>query len=235
MMNVETVIVIPARGGSKNIPRKNLQLIKGKPLISYAIEIAHKVKLSNKVIVSTEDDEISEIGQQYGAEVIKRPHELAEDHINLLPVNQHVLKILESKNIYPKIIISLQPTAPFIEPTSIENAVRFQQETKCDSVCSISKVQHNHPYWVKKINPTSKKLSDFTNVRGDSFLQKQDLPVCYSYTGGFYIRKRNILKYHTGKGLGHDSRGYIVTEKESLDIDYPIDLEFFRFLMDRNQ
>ena len=129
MMNVETVIVIPARGGSKNIPRKNLQLIKGKPLISYAIEIAHKVKLSNKVIVSTEDDEISEIGQQYGAEVIKRPHELAEDHINLLPVNQHVLKILESKNIYPKIIISLQPTAPFIEPTSIENAVRLNAVT----------------------------------------------------------------------------------------------------------
>lgn len=234
-MNVESVIVIPARGGSKNIPRKNLQLINGKPLISYAIEIAHKVNLCKKVIVSTEDNEISEISKQYRAGVIKRPNELSEDHINLLPVNQHALNYLEKNNFYPEIIISLQPTAPFIEPKSIEEAVKFQKETECDSVCSISKVLHNHPHWVKNVDPRSKKLSDFTDVDCDSFLQKQDLPTCYSYTGGFYVRKRNVLKYGTGKGLGKDSRGYIVNEKESFDIDYPIDLEFCRYLMEREQ
>ena len=94
-------------------------------------------------------------------------------------------------------------------------------------------VKHNHPYWVKSVNPVTKELSDFTNIKGDTYLQKQDLPECYSYTGGFYIRKRDVLERGKGKGLGDDIRGYIISDDEALDIDYPLDLEYFRFLMER--
>ena len=230
-MNIESVIVIPARGGSKNIPRKNLQLIKNRPLISYAIEIAFKVKSVEKVIVSTEDNEIAEISKSYGADVFNRPLELAKDHVNLLPVNQHVLERLEKEKYYPKRVISLQPTAPLLEPKNIDKAIRFQKDTGCDSVSSIAMVKHNHPYWVKSVNPVTKELSDFTSVKGDTYLQKQDLPDCYSYTGGFYIRKRKTLKEGIGKGLGKDVRGYEISERESLDIDYPEDLNYFKYLM----
>lgn len=223
--------VIPARGGSKGIPRKNLQLINGKPLISYAINIAKKVNNVSNIIVSTDDDEITETSKNYGAEVVRRPPELATDNVNLLPVNKHVLKILEDDQNFPHCVVSLQPTSPLLQSLSVNEALKLQKTTDCDSVSSIGIVKHNHPYWTKSMDPVTKRINNFTEIDGDKYLQKQDLPICYSYTGGFYIRKSEIIRTGVDKGLGTDSRGFVVSDKEALDIDYPIDLEFFRYLM----
>ncbi len=228
---IDNIIVIPARGGSKGIPRKNLQLINGKPLISYIIKIALKVKSICRVIVSTDDDEIADVSKNYGAEVVRRPPELATDNINLLPVNKHVLKILEDDQNFPHCVVSLQPTSPLLQSLSVNEALKLQKTTDCDSVSSIGIVKHNHPYWIKSMDPVTKRINNFTEINGDKYLQKQDLPICYSYTGGFYIRKSEIIRTGVGKGLGTDSRGFVVSDKEALDIDYPIDLEFFRYLM----
>ena len=230
-MNIDTVIVIPARGGSKGIPRKNLKLINGKPLISFAINIAKNVKSAQKIIVSTDDNEIYEVSKKYDIDVIERPSQLANDNINLLPVNQHALKVLSNQDIYPNWIVSLQPTSPLILSSSIDEAINLIYQTNCDSVSSMSRVIHNHPYWTKKIDQKTKRINDFIKENGDEYLQKQDLPTCYSYTGGFYIRNRNILQNGTGKGLGSDARGYVVSQKESLDIDYEQDLQYFRYLI----
>jgi len=230
-----TVIVIPARGGSKGILRKNLQLVNNKPLISYAIEIAHNVKSVDMAIVSTEDDEIAEVSDKYGAKVVNRPFELAEDHVNLLPVNQHILKYLSEQGIYPERVISLQPTAPLLKPETIEEGIQLHIKTGCDAVCSVALIEHNHPCWAKNLNPLSGELSDFFEIDGDKFLQKQDLPECYSYTGGFYIRRRDVLEKGKGKGLGKDVRGIVVDREEALDIDNMLDLEFFRFLINRRE
>ena len=225
------IAVIPARIRSKRIPKKNIKFFNGRPIISYSIEAAISSKLFDKVIVSTDDDEIADVSKNYGAEVVRRPPELATDNVNLLPVNQHVLKILEDDANFPYCVVSLQPTSPLLKSSSVNEALKLQKTTDCDSVSSIGIVKHNHPYWTKSMDPVTKRINNFTEIDGDKYLQKQDLPICYSYTGGFYIRKSEIIRTGVGKGLGTDSRGFVVSDKEALDIDYPIDLEFFRYLM----
>jgi len=144
-----------------------------------------------------------------------------------------VLKVLERQGIFPERIISLQPTAPLIKSTSIEEGIQLHRTSNCDSVCSVALVLHNHPYWVKSLDVTTHRLHNFTTVDGDKYLQNQALPVCYTYTGGFYIRKRNILDKGKGKGLEQDVRGVVLSPNEALDINYPIDLEYFRYILEK--
>lgn len=110
---MKILVIIPARGGSKGIPRKNVRLIAGKPLISYAIANATKSKYNVDVVVSTDDEEIMFVSQKYSAEIVKRPIELALDHITLDPVIEHATRVQESKKgcIYD-IVITMQPTSP---------------------------------------------------------------------------------------------------------------------------
>lgn len=217
--------VIPARGSSKSVPRKNLQRIAGKPLIAHVIEEALRSKLLNRVIVSTEDEEIAKVARSYGAEVpFTRPKELARDEVSIIPVVQHAMRYLdENESWRADVIASIQPTSPLTEATDIDSAITKLIETGCDSVVSVCKIAHGHPYWAMRLDgdrPTP------LNPEGYRYLQKQDLPPFYTINGALYIRRRSVLENWDGRdfGLGKDVRAIVMDEIKSIDIDTPLDL-----------
>ena len=122
-MNI--VSIVPARGGSKGIPRKNIKLLNGKPVIFYSIEASKSCSLINKTYVSTEDDEISDISKDFGANIINRPLELASDTSSSIDVIIHALDYLENKEALPDAFVLLQPTSPLRTSVDIENAVNL--------------------------------------------------------------------------------------------------------------
>lgn len=231
---MSVLLVMPARGGSKGIPGKNLKLVGGRPLISYAIENALGASTVDRVIVSTEDAEIAEVALARGAEVpFIRPAELSQDHISLIPVISHAVQAMDDLNWHPEIVVSLQPTAPLLSRQSIDAGVKMLRTTGCDSVASVRRVFHNHPYRVQQMD-NSRRLH-LLFPQGERYLQRQDLPVFYCLTGGLYVRKRQLLEKWSGNDfcLGEDRRGLEVDEKEALNIDSPLDLELFRVLIER--
>lgn len=217
--------VIPARGGSKTIPRKNLSLLAGKPLLAYALEAALKSKLLDRVIVSTEDEEIARVARSYGAEApFVRPKELARDEVSIIPVVQHAMKCLgESEGWIADIIASIQPTSPLVETTDIDSAIDKLIKTGCDSVVSVCRIVHGHPYWAIRLEGDRAIALD---KRGYEHLQKQDLPVFYMPNGALYVRKREVLEKWDGRGfaLGRDVRAIVMDEAKSIDIDTLLNL-----------
>ena len=142
-MRSDIIAIIPARGGSKSVHRKNIRLLCGKPLIAYTIHTALSSKYIGRVIVSTEDEEIAEIAKGCGAEITIRPSELAQDDTPSLPVFQHVIERLEEvEGFSPEIIVILQPTSPLRTVEDIDGAIQILIETCCDSVVSVCKVEH---------------------------------------------------------------------------------------------
>ena len=150
-MNI--LAIIPARGGSKGIPRKNIKLLAGKPLIAYSIEAAIKSEFVNRVIVSTDDDEIEQISIKYGAEVIIRPKKLAEDDSPTIDGIIHALNILEKTGYLPDIVVLLQPTSPLRTQDDVDNAIIYylKNKDKYDSLISICEFDHS-PYWSLKVD-----------------------------------------------------------------------------------
>lgn len=230
------LIVIPARGGSKGIPNKNTKLLKGQPLISYAINSVEKISYQHKLIISTDSLKIKEIAEEYGAEVpFIRPDHLATDNISIIPVIQHAYEYLKAAGYDADIIISVQPTCPFLANKDINKGIELLIQEKLDSVVSVKEITHGHPYRAKKIN---KDIITplFPEIAGDSYLQRQDLPKTYCYSGALYIRTRKTLMSWTGKdfGLGQKIGAVIVPEERSVNIDNPLDFEFAEFMLSRN-
>ncbi len=131
----EVLVIIPARGGSKGIPRKNIRLLAGYPLIAYSIEIARQSKLVTRIIVSTDDDEIASIAKFYGAEVLKRPLDLSGDHASTASAAKHCLEDQQSKGFYFDVFVTLQPTNPLRPKELFSEAVKLW-DNDCDSVIS---------------------------------------------------------------------------------------------------
>jgi CMP-N,N'-diacetyllegionaminic acid synthase len=234
---IATLIVIPARGGSKGIIRKNVRMLGGTPLIGYAIRTAMATQEADHVVVSTEDEEIASVSENLGVEVLHRPVELAADHVTLTAVIHHAKTVFESTGTRLKRIVSLQPTSPLVRPESVSKAIRLHRETACDAVVSLSKIIHGHPYWTKSLDPRSKKISRFIDVDMDQYPQKQDLPACFTYSGGFYIRKTELLQAESKSGycLGSDVRGYVLSHEETLDIDVEEDLNYFEYRLGKKK
>lgn len=231
---MSVLLVIPARGGSKGIPRKNLQPIAERPLISYAIEHALAATMVDRVVVSTEDAEIAEVARSWGADVpFMRPTELAQDHVSLIPVILHAARAMDELGWHATVVVSLQPTAPLLRLQTIDAGVRMLLSTGCDSVVSVRKVIHNHPYRVQQMDSAGCIKPLFPE--GEQYLQRQDLPVFYALSGGLYVRKRQLLEDWSGDDfcLGKDRRGIEVDAHEALDIDSPLDLALFRALIEQ--
>lgn len=229
-MNI--VAIIPARGGSKGIPRKNLAKINGQPLISFSIEHALASKLINRVIVSTEDEEISKTAKRYGAEIpVIRPKELAKDHVLDIPVFEHMLSYLEKNEQYiADIVVHLRPTAPYRKPEWIDEAIELLiNDTDADSVRSVSEPSQ-HPY--RTFNITDGYLSPIMKHEHPEpyLLRRQDLPKMFFYNCVIDItRPSTIFDQHsmTGKKM----LPYIMNPENVLDIDTKQDLEFARFFL----
>lgn len=231
---MKTLAVIPARGGSKSIPRKNLVDVAGRPLIAWVIGAAREAKRLDRVIVSTEDEEIAETARRWGAEVpFVRPAELATDTVSLIPVVQHALTAMDGQGFRADAVVSLQPTSPGLRGADIDSAVAKLEETGADSVATVLRVEHEHPYWAKRLD--GDRVQPFSSETNEGYLQRQDLPPCYVFDGAIFVRRRRLLEEWSGRdfGLGADVRGLPLPAESSLHIDDEIHLEVARAMLAR--
>lgn len=222
-MNI--VAIIPARGGSKGIPRKNIKDLDRKPLIAHIIETALKVRGLDRVIVSTDDKKIAEMAKKYGAEVpFNRPKELARDETPTLPVLQHVVKYLEEEENYkPGIVVLFYTILLFISAERVSEAIELLKEGEFDSVLSV--VEDRGHYWIegnegyKKLHPKVLKNRQFTKP-------------LFKENGAIYICRRDLLM-RKNEIVGGKIGFLVMKRDESIDIDELIDFEFAEFLMNR--
>lgn len=209
-MNI--LAVIPARGGSKGIPKKNIRLMNGQPLIAYAIKNGLNSKYITDVVVTTDDKEIEYIAKQYGAEVIKRDPKLADDKTTLDPViYDAMIKDENKKNKKYDIIITLQPTSPVLKTETLDKAIEQFLDSDYDTY--ISATNKPHLAWTKnngKIVPSYEKR-----------VNRQQLPPNYLEAGAFFISKRDNVTENTR--IGKNVSVYEIPEEESTDIDNSID------------
>jgi len=224
---VKILTVIPARAGSKGLPGKNLRLLCGRPLISYALQVAMNSRHEMRTIVSTDSHEVADFARSEGAEVpFMRPEELASDSISLIPVAKHAMEYFDASGWRADIVISLQPTAPLVSVNSFDNAIdALLGDTDADSVVSTTLIRHFHPFRSYKIDHDNQVLP-LTEYTSEKYLQKQDRPDAYGFTGAFYIRRRALLEEWNGDGfaLGSRTLGEVLPEHESVDIESLVDL-----------
>jgi CMP-N-acetylneuraminic acid synthetase len=231
---MKILTVIPARGGSKGVPRKNVRELCGRPLIYYVINAAMGCDLIDKVIMSTDDEEIAQKAKGCGAEVpFMRPKEISGDKVSLIPVVQHALKYFDGIGLRYDAVISLQPTSPFVTTSVLCRVIEKMEETGCDSIVSVHEIIHGHPYRAKRLINGDKLDNFFEGFNGDLFLQKQDRPPAYAYNGAVYLRKRELIENYSGKdfGLGRDVRAIIMDPIESINIDTETDFRIAEILM----
>ncbi|UOK43793.1 MULTISPECIES: cytidylyltransferase domain-containing protein [Flavobacterium] len=220
---MKLLAVIPARGGSKGVPGKNIKLLGGKPLIAYSIESAKKSKLLSEIIVSTDSDAIAAVALDYGAGIpFMRPKELAEDNTPTLAVLQHVLDFYESNGAFFEAVCLLQPTSPFRENGFIDCAIEKFMETNADALVSVLPVPHEYnPHWTFECDENGL----LTIATGDEKLisRRQDLPQAYHRDGSIYITKSEVIK---AGSLYGNQLAYIESNPENyVNIDTPEDWE----------
>lgn len=218
-MNKTFLAIIPARGGSKRLPRKNILDLCGKPLISWSIEAALKSKYISKVVVSSDDDEILNISLNFGAETIKRPVELASDTATTFDAIKHTIDNFENYDY----IVLLQPTSPLRNEKHINEAIEFLEEKQADAIVSVCEMDHS-PLW----SNTLPKDGNMNNFLRDEVLNKrsQDLEKYYRVNGAVYICKTDKLLENKSFFLKDNIFAYIMDRKSSIDIDEEIDFLF---------
>lgn len=218
--------VIPARGGSKSIPRKNIKLFLGKPLIAWAIETLKESGVCDRIIVSTDDQEIAEVARKFGAEVpFMRPRDLAEDSTPMLPVLQYTVSWMKEYDHYsPDYVILLEPTSVGKRPFHVRGVVEMLMQTGADSVLSVAGVPADwNPYWQLKIDPEGKASLFMGGPLKDVIRRKQDLPKTYSCDSAVYAFKPDLLFRDQPSFYGDDVRAYITEQKYAMDLDMPED------------
>lgn len=219
MYNGETFLaIIPARGGSKRLPRKNILDLAGKPLISWSIEAALKSKFIDMAIVSSDDDEIISVAKKFGAETIKRPIELASDTAASFDAIKHTIVNVEPYDY----IILLQPTSPLRDEKHIDEAIEQLMKKNSDAVVSVCEMDHS-PLWSNTL-PENESMSNFLR---DEMKNKrsQDLEKYYRINGAIYICKSDILLKEKSFFLKDNIFAYIMDRKSSIDIDEEIDFK----------
>lgn len=214
------VAIIVARGGSKSIPRKNVLPLKGKPLIAWPIELACSVPRIDRVVVSTDDEEIAAVAKKYGAEVpFLRPAELAQDQIPTLPVLQHCVRFLKDKENYQTdIILLLYPTSPFLKKSRVEEALDIFEKTGCNSVLGV--VKDWGRFWNRKTDNDKPQMFYPRNR-----VNRQYYEPLYRESGAVYFSRSEVL-IKTDKLVDEDSAQFLIMdENENIDIDNPEDWE----------
>lgn len=212
MLNGKRILaVIPARGGSKGIPRKNIRLLGGKPLIAYSIQAACNSRYVDDVVLSSDDEEILETAKLYGAKIIQRPDELATDDVPLDPVIHHALVSTEiEKGVSYDYVISMQPTSPLLKPKTLDRAISELITHGSDTLIGVR--DETHLYWTKKCDVFSPLYKDRLN--------RQNLDPIYRETGFFISKKRFVTK---GSRIGGEIYVYEIPYEESIDIDTNMD------------
>lgn len=210
--------IIPARGGSKGIPRKNLKLLLGKPLLAYTTESALESKRLSRVILSTDDEEIAETGLALGVEVpFIRPSELANDTAPTFPVVMHAVQHLENDGLFFDAICLLQPTNPLRRTEDIDACVELLETSGADSVLSVLPVPHQYnPKWVYWRDEKGEMV--LSTGESSPIPRRQDLPPAFHREGSVYVTRRAVLDTH-GDLYGRKVQGYEIEPLRSINID----------------
>lgn len=224
MLEKKYIAIIPARGGSKRLPRKNVLPLSNKPLVAWTIEAALQCKKIEKVVVTSDDDEILSVAKGYTIEALKRPAELASDIASSIDVVKHVIKY------YPdyEYTILLQPTSPLRTGEHIKSAIDFLEGKKADSVISVCKADHN-PHWMNTL-PPDLSMVGFVN-QNILNLRSQDLQDFYRLNGAIYICKTEMLLKQGRFLLNANSYAFVMDSGSSVDIDEELDFRWAEYLM----
>ena len=226
---MRTFAFVFARGGSKGIPRKNLQLLAGKPLLAWSIEMGQSLAEVERVFVSTEDPEITETALSFGAEVITRPAEFAQDTSPEWLAWQHAIKVVEEKFGRFERFLSLPATAPLRNQQDIECCLnRLDKET--DVVITMTPATRSP--WFNMV--TQEPKGDLRLLVEGNYTRRQDAPIGYDVTTLAYVLRPEFIlsnqRYWDGR-----VKGVEIPPERALDIDTPLDLEIARFLQIRAQ
>lgn len=190
---MKILAIIPARGGSKGVPGKNIKLLNGKPLLAYTTEIAMQSNYLTEVMVSTEDEQIKNVAERLGMKVpFMRPLALAQDKTPTIDVLIHALEWYEKQNIFFESVCLLQATSPFRTVEFLDKAIAKFIESDSDSLVSVQKVPHEYnPHWTFEVNEDGnlKIATGETKIISN----RQDLPMAYHRDGSIYITKTKVI------------------------------------------
>ena len=224
--------IIPARGGSKGLPGKNIKELNGKPLIAYTIEAAKKSKYIDRVVISTDDKEIADTSKTYGGEIpCLRPDELSKDNSPTIDCVIHMLNYLKEKESYvPEYVALLQCTSPLRDYNHLNEAIEKLIKTKKDAIVSVCEAEVN-PYWTNVFEGDDLK---YFIEEGRKITRRQDLPKVYRGNGAFYIVKTSVLI--TERTVEPENlTGYIMSNEASIDIDTIMDFKIAEIMIKESE
>ncbi|MFH1979293.1 MAG: acylneuraminate cytidylyltransferase family protein [Patescibacteria group bacterium] len=226
------IAVIPARGGSKSVPCKNIRMFGGKPLLAHMLEAAFASKYLTHIALSSEDEEILDVAKKHGGGnliLIKRPKHLATDKATSLPVVQHAVKKIE-KEIGEKFdyIVMLQVTTPFTTSSDIDGVLDQLINTEADSAVGVYQVNDMHPVKMKKI--VSGKLVQYVDDLEETVFRRQDFEPVYKRNGGVRAATREVIMDQNLFFCGKVVKPYIVPKERSIEIDDETDFLLAKLL-----
>jgi CMP-N-acetylneuraminic acid synthetase len=208
--------VIPARGGSKGLPGKNLLKLGRLSLIGHALASAREAKRVTRVIVSTDDADIAEESRRCGGEVpFLRPPELASDQSGMVPVLQHAVRWVEQAGDPPDLVVCLQPTSPFRTGRDIDATIEKVLESGADSAQTLVSASY-HPFFMVRLDG-DRTVPLFADTQG-RYVRRQDPPPVYQPSGSVYVTRRRVLM-DEGRIIGRDNRGLVMGWEASVKID----------------
>jgi len=229
MIQTKSVLaIIPARGGSKGVPRKNIRMLAGKPLIAWTIEEAKKSKYIDRLVSSSEDEEIIKVAKEWGCEVpFIRPVELAKDDTPGIDPVLHAISMLPGYDY----VVLLQPTSPLRSVDDIDGCIETCLTSHAPSCVSVTEVDQ-HPYLMYKIDKTG-SLKPFRDQKNEIH-RRQDLPLVYILNGAVYVAESHFLSKNRSF-LTPLTKAYNMPKARSLDIDDGIDIKLFEILKNINK
>jgi CMP-N,N'-diacetyllegionaminic acid synthase len=223
---MKILYVIPARGGSKSVPGKNIKMLGGKPLIHYSIEVARALAKDEDICVSTDDETIKETVLQTGLSVpFLRPAELSTDNATTYDVLLHAIKFYAEHGKQYDLLVLLQPTSPFRKVVQVQKAIASWEEN-LEMVVSVKETKSN-PYYVLFEENANGLL---VKSKQANFSTRQECPVIYEYNGAVYVISVQSLLQHPISSFTRIKK-FVMDEKSSLDIDTPLDWQFAEFLL----
>ncbi len=219
-MNQRILGIIPARGGSKSVPKKNIYPLGGAPLLSYMLTAALGSKILSRVVVSSDDDEILGVAERYGGPdvVLRRPRELAEDASPDVPMLQHAVRVVEEQEeLRYDYIVQLHATTPFFTSDDIDSALALLIESNADSVVSVFQDNDLHPKKMKRI--VDGRLQQYVpEVPEEVTSRRQDVDPVFKRNAGLYASKRHILM-EQGRVWGEECLPHIMPRERSVDVN----------------
>lgn len=223
--------IIPARGGSKRVPRKNVRLLNGKPLVSWVIEAALAVKEINRLVVSSDDDEVLEIAKSYDESLpLRRPEEISNDTSPAIDYVKHALGVLETdERMRFDAVVILQPSSPLTLPEDISATIELLKTSNADTAVSVVELEHAiHPLKLK-VMEGDKLLPYLEEERGR--MAQHELQKLFVRNCAVYATLREVIE--SGEIIGADCRGFVMPRERSIDINDEMDFLFTEFLASR--